>query len=102
MSEPRDYLPELLDRVRAVIECGAGKPVELARFVLPGASVEGASVQVNRWLKEETKPNGESTLKIQAWTAVKTLEIDAGGEATRETYRKAFAKTASGKKHGEA
>lgn len=93
----KDYLDELLDKVSAIIECGAGKPVEIARFVIGGENVESASVQASRWIKRQVKPAGPAALALNAWAAVKTLEIEAGGEETREAYRKAFAKTASGK-----
>lgn len=93
----KTYLDEVIDKALAIIESGAGKPVELARFVLPDATIAGASVQVNRWLKRQVGMNGEAALRVQAWCAVKTLEIDAGGEATREAYRAAWSKTASGK-----
>lgn len=94
-----DYFPEMLDRVRAILTCGAGKQVELARFVLPHNKSEyGAQITVSRWIKGTSEPGAESTLRIKEWAAVKTLEIDAAGEETKAAYRVAFAQTESGKR----
>lgn len=94
-----DYWPELLDKVRAIIACGAGKNAELARFVLPeNKSGAVAQVSVAKWLWEGRSPGAESTLRIKEWAAVKTLEIDAAGEETKLAYRAAFAQTESGKR----
>ncbi len=97
----RKYLDEVLDKADAIIAAGAGRPVELARFVLPDATINGASVQVNRWLKRVTAPNGEAALRVAQWCAVKTLEISAADEATQERYRAEWAKTATGKREAK-
>lgn len=98
MSTETDYLSELIDKVRAIIECGAGKSVELARFVMPERAIASASVQISQWLHGDRTPNGESTLRIQSWAAVKTLEIQAAGLAMIEGYNRAFMATDSGKR----
>ena len=96
--KPRHYLSELIDRVRAIIACGAGTRAEMARWVLPERTYEAAKSGAGAWLAGITAPNGESTLRIQAWVAVKTLEIDAAGEDMRAAYRTALSKTKTGNK----
>lgn len=98
MAKQTDYLVELLDKVRAVLACGVGTQSELARYVNPDGGSVAARIQVNRWIGGEVKPNGESTLRIQSWLAVKTLEIDAAGDEMKAKYRAEFKKTESGAK----
>lgn len=104
--EQQSYLPDLMDRFRAIIKCGAARSVEAAQFVVgfdPASKKERdrAERYVTYWLNFSNLPNrngpgAEYALRIRDFCAAKTLEISADRELTAK-YRESFAETETGK-----
>lgn len=89
-DDPKTYLPDVLNRVEAMIDSGAGTISELAEFLLPGQPRSQSTVRVSEWIRSRVKsPNGETALRLKAWAAKKTIEI-AGKRASTSAYNKAF------------
>ena len=88
-TEPPSLLPDILNRVEAIIECGAGTVRELATFLLPEQDPKQSGVRVSEWIKSRIRtPNGETALRMREWAAVKTLEITKHRKATK--YNQAY------------
>jgi hypothetical protein len=87
---PKDYLPELLNRAEAMIDCGAGTIAGLAEYLMPEQAKRQATTRVSEWIRSRTRnPNGETALRLQEWAAARTLEI-VGNRGLAKAYRKAF------------
>lgn len=89
-DDPKTHLPELLNRVEAMIDSGAGTIGELAKFLLPDQKPAQSTVRVSEWIRSRVKsPNGETALRMRDWASQKTIEI-AGKRAETTAYKKAF------------
>lgn len=97
-----NYLPDLMDRFRAIIRCGVTRQVEAAQFVVgfdPADKKDRARAEryITYWMAGTKTPGGEYALRIRDFCAVQTLIIAKGTEELREKYREAFAETETGK-----
>lgn len=97
------YIPQLMDRVRAIIRCGAGRNVELACYLIGVEKrsdnpkrIQSMENYISSWLSGVRFPAGENTMRLRDWCAQKTLQISKSRKLA-SAYRSAFAETESGK-----
>lgn len=82
-------LTDLLNRVEAMLDSGAGRTSELAEYLRPGDPKN--ETRVGEWVRSRYRtPNGEMALRLFQWAAEKTLEISRSRAKGRK-YRKAYA-----------
>jgi hypothetical protein len=78
-------LDDLLNRVEAIVKCGEGTFVELAKAIKERPS------SVYDWIGQRRfTPNGDVTLRIQQWAAKKTTQIAMAGRKLQVAYRIAY------------
>ena len=88
-TETPTILPDLLNRVEAIIDCGAATATELGQFLLPDQDKRQSGIRVSEWIRSRKKsPNGEIALRMKEWCARKELEIMQKRMATK--YRTAY------------
>ncbi len=77
-----ESLHQLLNRLVAIVKCGAGTYTELAKFL--GKRPQ----QINEWLLQRVhEPSGSMTMQMQVWASSKTLVIAAAGRHIQTAYR---------------
>jgi hypothetical protein len=91
MTMPSPNLCQLLNRIRAMKDCGAITFTDLAKFL------GKPSPRVSEWvMQRKFEPSGEIALRMVQFAALQTLSIAQDPELS-EKYRKAFAEVM--KKH---
>jgi hypothetical protein len=80
-----ETLGDLLNKVEAIFDCGAGKPSELAKAL-------NCHVQrVYEWVKQRKyEPGGLATLVIRNWAVNVTTRIAMAGHKMQSAYRTAY------------
>ena len=92
MSE-NPNLTLLLDKLEAVIACGAGRLVELATFL------GKPSPRVSEWINQRKfAPGGEITILLQQWLDSKLAEIAASGGKVGADYKREFRRIQASRK----
>jgi hypothetical protein len=80
-----ETLPDLLNKVEAIVKCGAGTFVELAK------DIKEKPASVYDWIGQRRfTPNGDVTLRIQQWAAKKSNQIAMAGRKLQTAYRAAY------------
>lgn len=77
-----ETLTELLNRLVAIVRCGAGRYTELAQFL--GKRPQ----QINAWLIQRVnEPSGSMTMQMQVWAASKQIAIAGSSRRLQLAYR---------------
>lgn len=88
-TETPTILHDLLNRIEAIIECGAGTITELAKHIYPNKEVAISVIRVSEWVKSRRRtPMGETALQMKEWASRKELDITKNRQATK--YRTAY------------
>lgn len=82
LDAPNVTLTVLLNKIVAMVKCGAGTQVELAKFL--GKRPQ----QINEWLIQRAhEPAGSIAMQMQVWAASKSLAISISGSRMQTKYR---------------
>jgi hypothetical protein len=78
-------LDDLLNRIEAIMKCGAGTTKELAK------ALEKPVSNIYDWIGQRRfEPSGEVALRMQTWAAKKTTQIAMAGRKLQTEYRIAY------------
>jgi hypothetical protein len=88
-TEQQSILTDVLNRVEAILDCGAATTAELGSYLLPTHNKTTSGIRVAEWIRSRKKsPTGEVALRMKEWASAKTLEISKRRMATK--YNEAF------------
>lgn len=88
-TETPTILTDLLNRIEAILDCGAATTKELGEYLLPEQDTRQSGIRVAEWIRSRKRtPQGDTALKMMEWASQKTLEITKARKATK--YNKAF------------
>lgn len=94
------YLQEIMDKMRALVACGAVRQVDVARDIfrpLSRKEDEIASTQIAQWRTGRRGPNGENALRLKKWVEEQIAVLDLAPESLQQAFREKFSLTETGK-----